>query len=233
MRLRIVTPLSVVVDEDADSLRAEDASGSFGIRPGHAPFLTALAVSIVSWKTAGLERFCALRGGVLTVTGGSTVAIATREAVARRRSGNAGRAGSGSVPVRSRRGTGRACRDDAPAIARHSPDDQPVAARLWHGNLPMTEDPTVRNETDPLVEEIRKHRARRDRWLREGDMSVGRRLAQIGVLGWIFVVPTLAGLFFGRWLDAQFGTGIFWSAPMMLLGLCIGGWTAWKWMNAR
>jgi F-type H+-transporting ATPase subunit epsilon len=30
----------------------------------------------------GVERFCALRGGVLTVTGGSTVAIATREAVA-------------------------------------------------------------------------------------------------------------------------------------------------------
>ena len=45
MRLRIVTPLSVVVDEDADSLRAQDASGSFGIRSGHAPFLTALAVS--------------------------------------------------------------------------------------------------------------------------------------------------------------------------------------------
>lgn len=81
MRLRIVTPLSVVVDEKAESLRAEDASGSFGIRPGHAPFLTALAVSIVSWKSAGRERFCALRGGVLTVSGGSTVAIATREAV--------------------------------------------------------------------------------------------------------------------------------------------------------
>lgn len=81
MRLRIVTPLSVVVDEDADTLRAEDASGSFGIRSGHAPFLTALAVSILRWKSAGLERFCALRGGVLTVTDGSTVAIATREAV--------------------------------------------------------------------------------------------------------------------------------------------------------
>lgn len=82
MRLRIVTPLSVVVDEEAESLRAEDASGSFGIWRGHAPFLTALEVSIVSWKSAGLERFCALRGGVLTVTGDSTVAIATREAVA-------------------------------------------------------------------------------------------------------------------------------------------------------
>lgn len=82
MRLRIVTPLSVVVDEDIDRLRAEDASGSFGILPGHAPFLTALAISIVSWRTAERERFCAVRGGVFTVTGGATIAIATREAVA-------------------------------------------------------------------------------------------------------------------------------------------------------
>jgi F-type H+-transporting ATPase subunit epsilon len=81
MRLLIVTPLSVVVDEDANSLRAEDASGSFGILPGHAPFLTALSISIVSWRTPEAERFCALRGGVLTVDDGSSVHIATREAV--------------------------------------------------------------------------------------------------------------------------------------------------------
>ena len=97
----------------------------------------------------------------------------------------------------------------------------------------MTDDRPEPPDTDPLVEEIRLRRARRDRWLREGDMSVGRRLAQIGVLGWIFVLPTLVGLFAGRWLDARYSTGIFWSAPLMLLGLCIGGWTAWKWMNAR
>ena len=55
--------------------------GSFGIMPGHAPFLTALAISTVSWKTADAEGFCAVRGGVMTVTGGSVIAIATREAV--------------------------------------------------------------------------------------------------------------------------------------------------------
>jgi ATP synthase protein I len=97
----------------------------------------------------------------------------------------------------------------------------------------MTDPAPHEQEKDPLVAQTRLHRKRRDRWLREGDLSVGRRLAQIGVLGWIFVVPTLAGLFFGRWLDARFETGIFWSAPMMLLGIVIGGWTAWKWMNAR
>jgi F-type H+-transporting ATPase subunit epsilon len=81
MRLRIITPLSVVLDEDVDSLRAEDASGSFGILPGHATFVTALTISIVSWRKAETERFCALRGGVMTVGEASTVDIATREAV--------------------------------------------------------------------------------------------------------------------------------------------------------
>jgi ATP synthase protein I len=87
-------------------------------------------------------------------------------------------------------------------------------------------------DDDPLVRETRRRRDRHDQWLREGDMSIGRRLAQIGVLGWILVAPTLAGLFFGRWLDGWVGSGIFWTAPLMILGLCVGGWTAWKWMNA-
>ncbi|MDT8326765.1 MAG: F0F1 ATP synthase subunit epsilon [Roseovarius sp.] len=81
MRLRIITPLSVVVDEDIEALRAEDQSGSFGILPGHAPFLTALAISIVTWRQAGEDRFCALRGGVMSVGATSNVDIATREAV--------------------------------------------------------------------------------------------------------------------------------------------------------
>ncbi|MFT4620460.1 MAG: ATP synthase protein I [Sulfitobacter sp.] len=88
-------------------------------------------------------------------------------------------------------------------------------------------------EDDQLIAKTRLARARRDRWQQQGDLSIGRRLAQIGVLGWIFVMPTLVGLFFGRWLDARYSSGLFWSAPLMLIGLCIGGWTAWKWMNAR
>lgn len=83
MRLLITTPTSVVFDErDIVSIRAEDESGSFGILPGHADFLTALTVSVVSWH--GIERprqFCAVRRGVLSVTAGNEVAIATRAAV--------------------------------------------------------------------------------------------------------------------------------------------------------
>lgn len=83
MRLKIITPLSIVVDETIESLRAEDASGSFGILPSHTPLVTALAISIISWRQAKIERFCAVRGGVLTVSGrkSTVIAVTTREAV--------------------------------------------------------------------------------------------------------------------------------------------------------
>ena len=83
MRLRIVTPLSVVIDEDGVlALRAEDATGSFGILPRHADFLTSLAISVVSWESSnGMRHYCAVRRGLLSVGVGHDIAVATREAV--------------------------------------------------------------------------------------------------------------------------------------------------------
>ncbi|WP_296713202.1 F0F1 ATP synthase subunit epsilon [Rhodoblastus sp.] len=83
MKLRIVTPLAVVVDEDGVlAVRAEDSSGSFGVLPGHADFLTSLTLSVVSWKRADATRlYCAVRRGAFSVNAGREVAIATREAV--------------------------------------------------------------------------------------------------------------------------------------------------------
>lgn len=83
MRLRITTPLTAIVDEDdVQIVSAEDASGRFGIQPRHADFLTSLAIGVVSWKDkAGARHYCAVHGGVLTVTAGQEVAITTRDAI--------------------------------------------------------------------------------------------------------------------------------------------------------
>jgi F-type H+-transporting ATPase subunit epsilon len=83
MRLRIITPLSVIVEEEGvAALRGEDATGSFGILPRHADFLTSLAISVVTWHSAdGKRHHCAVRRGVLSVSGGQEIALATREAV--------------------------------------------------------------------------------------------------------------------------------------------------------
>jgi F-type H+-transporting ATPase subunit epsilon len=83
MKLTVTTPLAIIVDtDDVTHLRAEDETGAFGILTGHADFLTALAVSVVSWRNGqGAEHHVAVHGGMLEVRGGSTIAIATREAV--------------------------------------------------------------------------------------------------------------------------------------------------------
>jgi F-type H+-transporting ATPase subunit epsilon len=83
MRLRITTPTAVIAElDDVVHLRAEDASGAFGLLSRHADFLTVLATSVVSWRRAGgAEGHCAVRGGVLTMSGGERIAVATREAV--------------------------------------------------------------------------------------------------------------------------------------------------------
>ncbi len=85
---------------------------------------------------------------------------------------------------------------------------------------------------DKLVEGLRLRSARHARWLRDGEPSTGRRLGQIGVLGWIVVVPTLLGAFAGHWLDARFGSGVFWTAPLLMAGLALGCWSGWKWVNS-
>jgi ATP synthase protein I len=92
----------------------------------------------------------------------------------------------------------------------------------------MSED----EDKDHLLAGVHLRAKRHKNWLREGKTSVSGRLAQIGVLGWIIVAPTLAGIFLGRWLDRLLHSGIFWTAPLLMLGLALGCWTAWKWMNS-
>ncbi len=82
MKLTIATPEGLLLDRDGVvALRAQDETGAFGILPGHAPFLTALAASVVSWRDADeAEGHCAVRGGILTVRGhGQEIAIVTRQ----------------------------------------------------------------------------------------------------------------------------------------------------------
>jgi F-type H+-transporting ATPase subunit epsilon len=83
VRLTVTTPLATVLRlEDVTRVRAEDATGTFGILDGHADFLTVLAISVVSFvDSAGRERYVAVRGGMLRVKGGVDVVVATPEAI--------------------------------------------------------------------------------------------------------------------------------------------------------
>lgn len=87
-------------------------------------------------------------------------------------------------------------------------------------------------EQDEIIAGVRKRQQGRHRWLRDGPPTLAAQLARVGVLGWIIVTPTLLGAWLGGLLDHAAAGGIFWSGALLSLGLVLGCWSAWKWMQA-
>ncbi|WP_027474675.1 AtpZ/AtpI family protein [Curvibacter gracilis] len=88
-------------------------------------------------------------------------------------------------------------------------------------------------DTPALLEEVQRQAGLRQRSLREGEPTLLRQLSTLGVLGWVIVLPMLLGLAAGRWLDHRLGTGITFSAALLLLGVAVGAVAAWRWMHQK
>jgi len=84
---------------------------------------------------------------------------------------------------------------------------------------------------DPMANAARRASDRERQGIADPEPSLGTRLGQIGVLGWMVVLPILAALALGRWLDHRLGTGIFFSAPALMIGAAVGFMVAWRWMH--
>lgn len=85
-----------------------------------------------------------------------------------------------------------------------------------------------RSKAKRLDQAVSLRRGRQERWQREGERSIGQNLAMIGALGWMIVTPTLGGVFAGRWLDRQCGSGVFWTLGLLVAGIALGCWLAWQ-----
>lgn len=71
----------------------------------------------------------------------------------------------------------------------------------------------------------RKHRARSERepmlyWV-----------GMFGLVGWAVSIPTVLGVFLGRWMDRQLEGSVSWTITMLLLGIVIGCLNAWYWIR--
>lgn len=64
IRLEVVTPEQIVVDEAAQIVMAPGVLGEFGVLSGHTPFLTTLKVGMLHYNDGnGKERFVFVNGG--------------------------------------------------------------------------------------------------------------------------------------------------------------------------
>lgn len=71
----------------------------------------------------------------------------------------------------------------------------------------------------------RKLRARRDT-----APGVWFGLGMMGLIGWSVVIPTLLGAALGMWLDQHYPGGRSWTLALLVAGLVIGCFNAWRWV---
>jgi ATP synthase protein I len=87
---------------------------------------------------------------------------------------------------------------------------------------------TPRSDHNEFLSEVGRQADRRRAGRTPG---VWQGLAQVGTIGWMVAFPAVGGAFLGRWIDGQFGTGIFWTISLLTIGLIIGCGAAWRAMN--
>jgi ATP synthase protein I len=84
---------------------------------------------------------------------------------------------------------------------------------------------TPANGDEPFLREIegQARRARRSRTER-----FWQGLATVGAVGWMVSVPAVAGALVGHWLDERFASGVFWTLPLLMIGVILGCISAWR-----
>lgn len=81
MRLKLLIPTRVVVDQEVNKIVVDAEDGSMCLLPRHIDFLTALVPGILCFEdNAGNEQFAAIDQGIL-VKRGPDVLVSTRQAV--------------------------------------------------------------------------------------------------------------------------------------------------------
>lgn len=84
---------------------------------------------------------------------------------------------------------------------------------------------------DEFEVSVRRQRERIERAREETEGSVWRYLGLLGVVGWSVALPALLGALLGAWIDARAETGTRWTLGLLVLGLAVGCFNAWRMMT--
>lgn len=88
-----------------------------------------------------------------------------------------------------------------------------------------------REHRDDAAEAISARAARKQQARREGRYRVWFGLGMFGLVGWAIVVPTLIGVALGLWLDRVAPARFSWTVALLLAGVLLGAWNAWRWVS--
>lgn len=81
-----------------------------------------------------------------------------------------------------------------------------------------------------LSEEVGAKAARKLKARRHAAHGVWFGLGMMGLIGWSVAIPTLLGAALGLWLDRHYPGKHAWTLALLVAGLAIGCFNAWRWV---
>ncbi|MDB5337257.1 MAG: putative F0F1-ATPase subunit [Planctomycetaceae bacterium] len=95
----------------------------------------------------------------------------------------------------------------------------------------MSEQPPDKSPRRPgLSDKIGSKEQRKLRAHRHGTRSIWFGFAMTGLIGWSVAAPMLMGVALGIWLDKHYPATHSWTLTLLVLGLAVGCWNAWRWV---
>ncbi len=86
------------------------------------------------------------------------------------------------------------------------------------------------SESTPFSRAVGAGAARKLKAQHNSTQGVWFGLGMTGLIGWSVVVPTLAGVALGIWLDKRHPGSHSWTLMLLVIGLFIGCLNAWHWV---
>ena len=96
----------------------------------------------------------------------------------------------------------------------------------------MSNEPTRKAPKDgpDLAEQVGAKAARKLKARRNATHGVWFGLGMMGLIGWSVAIPTLLGAALGVWLDTHHPGRFSWALALLVAGLAIGCFNAWRWV---
>jgi ATP synthase protein I len=79
-----------------------------------------------------------------------------------------------------------------------------------------------------MVHQVGLRTARMKRRSRQPYLRAWRAVATIGLIGWSVVLPMLAGIAVGSWIDSRWPSRFSWTLMLLVGGLGMGCMSAWN-----
>jgi ATP synthase protein I len=89
------------------------------------------------------------------------------------------------------------------------------------------------NQETLFSREVAAQAARKLKAQRGAAKSIWFGLGMSGLIGWSVTVPTLIGAALGIWVDKHYPGTYSWTLMLLLMGLIVGCFNAWRWVDSE